>query len=183
MRCSWAVENEVLRKYHDLEWGVPVHDDATHFQMITLEGAQAGLSWLTVLQKRENYRNLFKNFDPNEISRMSDKDLECCLLDAGIVRNRLKVYSVRKNASVFLEMQKEFGTFNAYIWSFTNGKQLLVKHEDKSAGKEIYEPVSKELKQRGMSFVGPTIIQSYLLAIGVLNGHEKGCYRRGECRK
>lgn len=180
-RCAWVPESKPhYVKYHDEEWGVPVHNDAMHFEMLVLEGAQAGLSWETILLRREGYRKAFHNFDLKKIVKMKDEELEKLLKNPAIIRNRLKVFSVRKNAEVFIQIQKEFGSFDAYVWGFVGGKTgaidwgkvtaLPIKTEESDA-------LSKDLKKRGMTFVGSTIIFAYMLAIGMVNGHTKECHR------
>ena len=180
-RCTWCPQDKPdYIDYHDNEWGIPVHNDLKHFEMITLEGAQAGLSWYTILKRRENYRKAFKNFDPKKIAMMTDSDLNSLLSDSGIIRNRLKIYSVRKNASAFLSIQKEFGSFDAYVWRFVNGKTIV---NLPNALKDIpprtieSDKLSKDLKKRGMSFVGSTIIYAYMQAIGMINDHMQVCFK------
>lgn len=177
-RCKWA-EKEIFHKYHDEEWGVPVHDDITHFEFLTLEGAQAGLSWETILKKRDEYRKVFSGFDPVKVSKFSDIKLEKILTNPGVVRNRLKIYSVRKNAKVFLDIQKEFGSFDKYIWGFVNNEVVnnnIENIEDMPAKTELSDSISKDLKKRGMTFVGSTIIYAYLQAVGIINDHENTCF-------
>lgn len=177
-RCSWPGDDPLMLAYHDNEWGIPVHDDQKHFEMLLLEGAQAGLNWKTVLYKRENYRKRFKQFDPKKIAKMTDRDLEACLKDEGLIRNRLKIYGARKNAIAFLAIQKEFGTFDDYIWAFVDNQTIVNqpnKLSDIPASTKISERLSKDLKKRGMTFVGPTIIYAYLQATGLVNDHVKGC--------
>lgn len=177
-RCDWTNAN--LLEYHDEEWGVPVHDDRKHFEMLILEGAQAGLSWETVLRKREAYRTAFQGFEPEKVARMTDNELEEQLENPGIIRNRLKIFTTRKNAIVFLDIQKEFGSFDAYIWRFAGGKPLNGKHEtqtDVPATTAESWAISKDLKKRGMSFVGPTIIYAYMQAVGIVNDHLVSCFR------
>jgi DNA-3-methyladenine glycosylase I len=180
-RCPWAPENKLFyRDYHDHEWGVPVHDDRDHFEMLILEGAQAGLSWETILKRRADYRRVFMNFDPVRVARMTDSDLEKCLTDPGIIRNRLKVYGTRKNAHVFLDIQKEYGTFDSYVWSFTGGKPIQNKWQsmaDVPTWAPVSDALSKDLKKRGMTFVGTTIIYAYMQAIGMVNDHLTSCFR------
>ena len=159
-RCGWA-RSDLAIAYHDQEWGVPQHEDRALFECLTLEGAQAGLSWETILQKRENYRKAFAGFDPNRISRFSRRKILSLMGDAGIVRNRLKIESTVANAKAFLAVQKEFGSFDAYIWRFEDAKAM-----------------SKDLLERGFRFVGPTICYAFMQAIGIVNDHEKGCFRR-----
>jgi len=159
-RCKWVDLNDPLYvKYHDTEWGVPVHDDRTLFELLILEGAQAGLSWKTVLHRREGYRKAFKNFDPKKVAKMSPETL---FDDERIIRNKLKIKSAIKNAQVFLDIQKEFGSFDTYLWGWENDAK----------------GISKDLKRRGMSFVGETIMYAYLQAVGMVNDHDKGCFKR-----
>lgn len=182
-RCSWCVGNELYEKYHDEEWGVLVHDDRKLFEFLVLEGAQAGLSWITVLKKRENYRDVCDNFDYNKIVNYDEKKIEKLLQNEGIIRNRLKINSVVKNAKVFLKIQKEFGSFDNYIWSFTNYKQI--KNNFKSIKEipvktDISDKISKDLKKRGMSFVGSTIIYAFMQAVGIVNDHTQDCFKFGK---
>ena len=185
-RCTWVPDNNPeYQKYHDEEWGVPVHDDKKHFEMLILEGAQAGLSWETVLKKREGYRNAFNNFDVKKCAEMSDNELEKLMKNESIIRNRLKIFSVRKNAVAFIAIQKEFGSFDKYIWSFTEDKTIVNKFTSISqipSETEISKKISKDLKKRGMTFVGPTIIYAYMQAVGIANDHIKSCFRFNECK-
>lgn len=184
-RCAWVPENNFeYQKYHDCEWGVPVHDDGKLFEMLVLEGAQAGLSWEIVLKKREGYRKAFNNFDVKKCAQMSDEELEKLMQNPSIIRNRLKIFSVRKNAIAFQKIQEEFGSFDKYIWSYVNGKQLInnVKSISEIPIKtEISDKISKDLKKRGMSFIGSTIIYAYMQAVGLVNDHTKDCFRFSEC--
>ena len=171
---------EFYADYHDNQWGVPLHNDQLLFEMLILEGAQAGLSWETVLKKRTGYRKAFYNFDPKQVSVMTDNELENLRTNPDIIRNRLKIYSTRKNALVFLKIQQEFGSFDNYIWGFVNGKPIinnLQNKEDVPASTNISDKISKDLKKRGMSFVGSTIIYAYMQAIGMVNDHIKECWR------
>lgn len=182
IRCAWAEKSKLPHEqhYHDTEWGVPVHDDHKHFEMLILEGAQAGLSWETILKLREGYRRAFKQFDPKKVAAMSDSELEALLLDPTIVRNRLKVFSARKNALVFLAIQKEFGSFNAYVWPFVGGNPKINRpktRDDVPAQTAESDYLSKDLKKRGMSFVGSTIIYAYMQAVGMVNDHVVSCFR------
>lgn len=182
-RCTWAAK-EIFHPYHDDEWGVPVHDDTKLFEMLVLEGAQAGLSWETVLKKREAYRDAFCGFDPNACAELTDDYLESQLDNAGIIRNRLKVFSVRKNAVAFLEIQKRFGSFDAYIWNFIEGEPIVNAFktlEDIPVSTDVSDAIAKDLKKRGMSFVGTTIMYAYMQATGMVNDHEVGCFRYKEC--
>ena len=179
-RCDWANSNELETKYHDEEWGVPVHDDRKLFEMLILEGAQAGLSWDTILKKKEAYRLAFKNFDPQAVANMTDEELQEQLQNPGIVRNRLKVYSTRKNAIAFLQIQQEFGSFDAYVWQFVDGKPLVgnfTTMQEVPITTPISDALSKDLKKRGMSFVGSTIMYAYMQAVGMVNDHLVSCFR------
>ncbi|NTW82315.1 MAG: DNA-3-methyladenine glycosylase I [Chlorobiaceae bacterium] len=185
-RCSWAESSQMEIAYHDEEWGVPVHDDWKHFEMLILEGAQAGLSWKTVLQKREAYRKAFHQFDHVKVASMTDDELEEQLKNPGIVRNRLKVYAARKNALVFLDIQKEFGSFDAYVRQFTevgpvDGKRINMA--DVPAKSAESDALSKDLKKRGMSFVGSIIIYAYMQAVGLVNDHLVSCFRYPDVMK
>ena len=184
-RCAWAdnSSSEYIR-YHDEEWGVPVWDDQTQFEFLLLEGAQAGLSWSTILHKRDGYRKNFANFDPEQVARFSKKRIETILKDSAIVRNRLKVESAVTNAKEFLRVQKEFGTFCEYIWSFVGGTPIQNKirsqRDFRSTSPEL-DALSKDLKKRGFRFVGSTIIYAHLQAVGMVNDHEVGCFRHKPC--
>ncbi|MGF1524924.1 MAG: DNA-3-methyladenine glycosylase I [Leptolyngbyaceae cyanobacterium] len=173
---------EFYADYHDQEWGIPVHDDRKLFEMLILEGAQAGLSWETILKKREGYRQAFHQFDPEKVAAMKDETLEALRQDATIVRNRLKIYAARKNAHVFLSIQKEFGSFDAYVWQFVDG-QPIVGHWETFAAVPVTTPesnaLSKDLKKRGMTFVGSTIIYAYMQAVGLVNDHLTDCWCYG----
>lgn len=180
-RCAWVSLNRPeYVAYHDQEWGRPVHDDRTLFEMLILEGAQAGLSWYTILRRREGYRKAFKGFDPKRVAKMTDVELERLLTEGDIIRNRLKVYATRKNAQAFLAIQKEFGSFDRYVWGFVGGRP--VRHRPKTL-KEIpssipaSQTLSKDLKKRGMSFVGEAIIYAYMQAVGLVDDHMRDCYR------
>jgi DNA-3-methyladenine glycosylase I len=180
-RCAWANEtrpDEV--HYHDTEWGCPVHDDRKHFEMLILEGAQAGLSWYTILKRREHYRQAFKNFEPAKVARMKDAELEDLLTNSLLIRNRLKIFSVRKNAQVFLEIQKEFGSFDAYLWLFVGGQPKINRPKslkDIPAKTPESDALSKDLKKRGMSFVGSTIMYAYMQAVGLVDDHTIECFK------
>ncbi len=181
-RCGWA-KNELAIEYHDLEWGVPVHDDRLFFEFLILEGAQAGLSWDTVLAKRENYRRLFDNFDAAKVARYSEAKCKKLLADPGIIRNRLKVSSAVRNAKAFLKVQKEFGSFDAYIWTFVGGRPIDGKRKelgDVPARTEISDEISKDLKRRGFNFVGSTIMYAFMQATGLVNDHQTTCFRYEE---
>jgi DNA-3-methyladenine glycosylase I len=186
VRCGWASTDPTLERYHDEEWGVPNHDDARHFELLILEGAQAGLSWLTVLRKREAYRRVYRRFDPVRVARFGKRDVERLLADPGIVRNRAKVESSINNARRFLAVQEEFGTFDAYLWKWTNGKPVVNRWRTISEvppTSELSDLISKDLKGRGFSFVGSTIIYSHLQAVGVVNDHLVSCFRWGRLAK
>ncbi|OQX93638.1 MAG: DNA-3-methyladenine glycosylase [Rickettsiaceae bacterium 4572_127] len=182
-RCAWVDESsEVYKNYHDNEWGRAVHDDRLLFEMLILEGAQAGLSWLTVLKKRSNYKELFDDFNVKLVAKYDDKKVEELLLNSGIIRNHLKVNSAIKNAKVFIKIQEEFGSFDSYIWGFVGGKQVVnnIKSiKELPAKTELSDEISKDLKSRGMNFVGSTIIYAYLQAVGIVNDHENDCF----CKK
>lgn len=186
-RCAWVPNNNIeYQKYHDEEWGMPVHDDKKHFEMLILEGAQAGLSWETVLKKRNGYREAFNNFDVEKCTKMTDEELEKLLQNPNIIRNRLKIFSVRKNAIAFLKIQEEFGSFDDYIWRYVGRKPLINNVSSISeipAKTEISDKISKDLKKRGMSFVGSTIIYAHMQAVGLVNDHTTDCFRFSECSK
>jgi DNA-3-methyladenine glycosylase I len=176
-RCHWA-RTEPMIAYHDREWGVPVHDDRTLFEFISLEGAQAGLSWETVLRKRDRYRDLFRNFDPALVARITPALIEKILKDPGIIRNRAKVESVIGNAKVLLEIRREFGSFDAYIWRFVGGKPVVNRRrsgEEVPASTEQSEAMSRDLRKRGFRFVGPTICYAFMQAVGMVNDHLVSC--------
>lgn len=182
--CPWCGDDPLYRRYHDEEWGVPVHDDQVLFEYLTLEGAQAGLSWITVLRKRERYREVFAGFDPVKVARFTPAKQEKLLQDPGIVRNRLKVESTVSNAKAFLAVQKEFGSFDRYLWGFVDGKPVVNRPRgrgDVPAVTPLAERISKDLKKRGFRFVGPTIIYAYLQAVGVVNDHMIQCPRHAAC--
>lgn len=178
-RCGWCGDLDFYVHYHDHEWGVPVYDDRHLFEMLILEGAQAGLSWSTILKRRDGYRALFHQFDIEKVANMTDAELEAVLTDARIIRNRLKVFSARKNARAFMAIQKEFGSFSDYLWGFVDHTPLLNRPQtlkDVPAKTSLSDKISKDLKKRGMSFVGSTIIYAYMQAVGLVNDHVKGCY-------
>ena len=184
-RCSWCGDDPLYVQYHDEEWGVPVKDDQRLFEFIILEGAQAGLAWITVLRKREGYRALFDNFDPRKIARYTDKKLDKLLLDPRIIRNRLKVYGARKNARAFLEVQAEFGSFADYIWGFVDGTPIQNKWKSMSelpATSALSDSISKDMTKRGFTFVGSTIIYAHMQASGMVNDHLEDCFRHRECK-
>jgi DNA-3-methyladenine glycosylase I len=167
-----------MAAYHDREWGVPVHDDRVLFEFITLEGAQAGLSWETILRKREAYRRAFAGFDPAKVARFTAARRRRLMLDAGIVRNRLKIDSTITNARAFLQVQREFGSFDRFLWEFAGGRQVLGRGGRPPARTALSDALSKELKRRGFRFVGTTICYAFLQAVGVVNDHARGCFRR-----
>jgi len=180
-RCDWGTRGgDLMTAYHDEEWGVPVHDDRLQFEFLTLESAQAGLSWLVVLRKREAYRKAFADFDPERVARFTDKRLEKLLLDEGIIRNRLKIVAAVTNAQRFLDVQEEFGTFDKYIWRFVDGRPIqnrIAKMKDIKATSKESDALSKDLKQRGFKFVGSTIIYAHMQAVGMVNDHTVTCFR------
>lgn len=181
-RCGWA-KNELNIPYHDTEWGVPLHDDRGLFEFLILEGAQAGLSWDTILRKRENYRAAFDNFDAAKIAKYADAKCAKLMLNEGIIRNRLKIASAVRNARAFLAVQKEFGSFDKYIWGFVGGRPLdnkLKDHRDVPAKTEISDTISKDLKKRGFNFVGSTIMYAFMQATGMVNDHLVTCFRYEE---
>ena len=185
-RCAWCGDDPLYVRYHDEEWGVPVRDDKTLFEFIILEGAQAGLAWITVLRKREGYRDLFDDFEVQKIARYSDKKLEKILLDPRIIRNRLKVFGARKNAKAFIQVQKEFGSFAEYMWGFVDDTPIQNAWKDMAslpATTEISDAMSKDLKKRGFTFVGSTIMYAHMQATGMVNDHSVDCFRRKECKK
>ena len=177
-RCEWCGDDPLYVKYHDEEWGVPVHDDRTLFEFLVLEGAQAGLSWITILRKREGYRKAYDDFDVQKVASYDESKIEELLINPDIVRNKLKVRSSVNNAKLFMEIQKEFGSFDSYIWSFTDGKQIINSWEEISqmpVTSELSDNVSRDLKKRGFKFSGSTIISSYLQAVGIINDHTIWC--------
>lgn len=180
-RCPWVpLENDLYIKYHDEEWGVPIHDDRTHFEFLILEGSQAGLSWETILKRREGYRNNFADFDPVKVAKFDEKKIQAILQDPGVIRNKAKVNSAVNNAKRFLEIQKEFGSFDKYIWQFVNNKTInhkLKKIGDYPTYTKEAEALSKDLKKRGFNFVGPTIIYAHMQACGLFNDHTIDCFR------
>lgn len=184
-RCDWAgFTDPVYIDYHDSEWGVPVTDDRHLFEMLILEGAQAGLSWITILKRRETYRKAYDNFDPVKVAAYDDQKKAELLADPGIIRNRRKVDASVRNAQVFLDMQKEFGSFSAWLWSFTDGMPIQGDYQtlsDMPVTSDLSDRISAELKSRGMSFVGSTIMYAYLQAVGVYNNHVSGCFRFSVC--
>jgi DNA-3-methyladenine glycosylase I len=184
-RCAWCLKFDQYIDYHDREWGVPVHDDNIHFEFLILEGAQAGLSWATILKRREGYRKAFADFDPLKVSRFSEKKLEKLLLDPGIIRNRLKVFAAVNNAKRFLEVQKEFGSFDKYIWSFVNDAPIVNRWKELTeipAISKQSDALSRDLIKRGFKFVGSTVIYAHMQACGLINDHLVSCFRYKETK-
>ena len=186
-RCGWvSLDDPLMLAYHDREWGVPVHDDRTHFEFLILEAAQAGLSWSIVLRKREGYRRAFSNFDPEKVARYSDLKIQKLTLDAAIVRNRMKIAAAVRSASAFLAIQREFGSFDAYCWRFVDGRPKLNRRKSMAempATSAESDAFSKDLKHRGFNFVGSTIIYAYMQAVGMVNDHLVNCFRYRETRR
>ncbi|HEY0199553.1 MAG TPA: DNA-3-methyladenine glycosylase I [Rhodanobacter sp.] len=183
-RCQWAISDDLMRDYHDTEWGVPLHDDSSLFEFLCLEGAQAGLSWRTVLTKRDNYRKAFHQFDIAHVAAMKDRELEKLMLDPGVIRNRLKIWSARDNAITALGVIEEFGSLDAYLWSFVDGKPLVNRWRgmgDVPASTPLSDHMSKTLKKHGFRFVGTTICYSMMQATGMINDHLVGCFRHAVC--
>ena len=184
VRCGWATwGSDLMLRYHDEEWGKPLHDDRAFFELLTLEGAQAGLSWTTILNKRENYRRAFNKFDFEKVARYSEKDVDRLLADAGIVRNRLKIQSAIGNANAFIRMREECGTFDNYIWGFVGGsprKNAFTDLKQLPATTPESDAMSKDLKKRGFRFVGSTICYAFMQSAGLVNDHAVGCFRYGE---
>ena len=184
-RCTWCGDDELYVRYHDEEWGVPLYDDDTLFEFLMLEGAQAGLAWITVLRKREGYRAVFDGFDANKIARYTDRKLDKLLQDARIIRNRLKVYSARQNARAFLQVQEEWGSFSDYMWHFVDGKPIQNRWKSMKqlpASTPLSDAISRDLKKRGFNFVGSTIVYAHMQATGMVNDHTTDCFRHKECK-
>jgi len=183
-RCDWLnLKNELYVKYHDEEWGVPVHDDRIFFEFLVLEGAQAGLSWSTILKKRENYRTAFDGFDYEKVAKYDSNKTEELMKNEGIIRNQLKISSAIRNAKVFLEIKREFGSFDKYIWEFVDNEPIknnFESLEDFPAKTEVSDKISADLKKRGMNFVGSTIIYAFMQSVGLVNDHMVGCFRFGD---
>ncbi|MGE5627544.1 MAG: DNA-3-methyladenine glycosylase I [Solirubrobacterales bacterium] len=182
-RCSWCGDNEIYVRYHDEEWGFPVHDDNKHFEFLVLESAQAGLNWLTVLKKRENYRAAYDNFDVVKVAEYGEDKFNELMNNPGIIRNKLKIAASINNAKCFIDIQKEFGSFDKYIWGFTQNKQVVNNWgalNEVPASTELSDKISKDLKNRGFKFVGTTIIYSQLQATGLINDHITSCFRHAE---
>ena len=185
-RCGWCEGDDLAMRYHDEEWGVPLRDDRALFEFLVLEGAQAGLAWITVLRKREGYRAAFDGFDPAQVARYSDRKLQRLLRDPRIIRNRLKVLSARQNARAFLAVQEEWGSFSNYIWHFQDGEPVQNcwrSTADVPATSPLSERIGKDLKRRGFGFVGATIVYAHMQATGMVNDHLVDCFRHAECRK
>lgn len=185
-RCEWGNSDPIYVSYHDEEWGVPLHDDRKIFEFLCLEGAQAGLNWLMILKKRENYRKAFANFDASKVARFSENKIERLLQDPGIVRNRLKVNAFIQNARAFLQVQEEFGSFDSFIWRFVDGKPIRNRWRSMSeipASSPVSDLMSKDLKQRGFKFVGSTICYAHMQAAGMVNDHVVSCFRFKELSK
>jgi len=182
-RCQWSIGSDSMRDYHDLEWGTPLHDEHRLFEFLVLEGAQAGLSWSTVLNKRPRYVEVFDRFDPAKVAAYGDAKVASLLDDAGIIRNRLKIHSAIRNARAFLEIQAEHGSFDGYLWGFVGGEPKVNRRENLSelpASTAESDALSKDLKERGFNFVGTTICYAFMQAIGMVNDHEVGCFRYAE---
>jgi len=186
-RCAWVNPDDPLMvDYHDREWGLPVHDDRKHFEFLVLEGAQAGLSWSTILKRREGYRRAFAGFDPEKIARFTDRQIEKLVQDTSIIRNRMKIEASVRNARQFLTIQKEFGSFDGYAWRFVDGRPILNRRKgmgDIPATSPESDAFSKDLKQRGFGFVGSTIIYSHMQAVGMVNDHLVDCFRYREVQR
>lgn len=184
-RCGWSDGNDLYHAYHDREWGVPVHEDRTLFEFLILEGAQAGLSWITVLKKREAYREAFDGFDPQKVAAYDDEKVEALLQNKSLIRNRLKIKSAVQNAQAFLKVQNEYGSFDTYIWSYVDGKPI-VGHwkslDEVPASSDLSDKISKDLKKRGFNFVGSTIVYSFLQATGLVMDHITSCFRYEELK-
>ncbi len=184
-RCPWCGTDELYVRYHDDEWGAPTHDDRRHFEFLVLESAQAGLSWITILRKRENYRKAYRGFDPRKVARFTARDVERLLGDPGIVRNRAKIEASISNARLFLAMQEERGSFDAYLWSWTEGRPVTNRWKsiaEVPARTELSDAVAKDLKARGFRFLGSTIMYSHMQAVGVVDDHLASCFRARQSR-
>ena len=184
VRCGWCGEDPLYQHYHDNQWGVPCRDDRTLFEFVVLEGAQAGLSWITILRKREHYRKAFANFDVQRVAAFNEQDIERLLQNPGIVRNRLKVASAVTNARCFIELQNQFGSFSDYIWGFVDGTPIInhwSSHAEIPASTELSNKISKDMKRRGFKFFGTTICYAHLQATGVVNDHTTACFRHSQC--
>jgi DNA-3-methyladenine glycosylase I len=173
-RCTWAGSDEIYIRYHDEEWGIPTHDDRMLFEMLVLESFQAGLSWITILKKRENFKKAFDDFDVEKVACYGDDKIDELRLNEGIIRHKGKITSAINNAQVFIEIQNEFGSFDEYIWGFTDGEIIKAEYLTES---DLSKTISKDLKKRGMRFIGPTIIYSYLESIGIIDNHQEDCFK------
>jgi DNA-3-methyladenine glycosylase I len=185
VRCPWPANDKLYQKYHDKEWGVPIHNDRKLFEFLLLEGFQAGLSWRTILTKRPNFRKAFDTFDFNKIAKYDKRKINSLMKDAGIIRNQLKINSAVTNAKAFIKVRKEFGTFDKYIWGFVNGKPIKNKFstlKELPAKTELSDLISKDLKNRGFNFVGSTIVYAHMQATGMVNDHLTSCFRYNECK-
>jgi DNA-3-methyladenine glycosylase I len=183
-RCPWCGDDPLYVDYHDKEWGVPCHDDRKLFEFLILEGAQAGLSWITILRKRDGYRKAFADFDPEAVAKFGDKDIARLLANPGIVRNRLKISAAIGNARAFLKVQEEFGSFDAYSWAFVGGKPIVGEWSSLAeipAETDVSRAMSRDLRKRGFRFVGPTICYAHMQAVGMVNDHLVSCFRHGRC--
>ena len=186
VRCGWCLSDPVYISYHDLEWGVPVHDDRRQFEFLVLESAQAGLSWLTILKRREGYRMLYENFDPDQVARFDDKRIARMLEDSRIIRNRKKIESSINNAVRFLEIREEFDSFDQYLWGFTGGRQVINTFRELSEippSNDLSDRIARDMKKRGFQFLGSTIIYAHLQATGMVNDHLVDCFRYEACRQ
>jgi DNA-3-methyladenine glycosylase I len=182
-RCGWCVGDTLYEAYHDTEWGVPVYDDAVLFEFLILETFQAGLSWITILRKRENFRNALDNFDYKKIAKYNQEKIDALLQDSGIIRNKLKIKATITNAQAFMKIQDEFGSFNNYIWKFTDGKPIknaIKNYKEAPANTLLSDAISKDLKKRGFKFVGTTVMYAHMQATGMVNDHEITCFRYNE---
>jgi len=185
-RCDWCLGNELYMEYHDKEWGLPVHDDSIHFEFLVLESAQAGLSWLTILKRRENYRNAYDGFDPVKVAHYDENKIQSMLNDPGIIRNRKKIESSINNARLFLEIVNEFTSFDSYIWNFTDGKVITNKWKHLSEippNTELSDRITKNMKNRGFKFIGTSIMYAHLQSIGIINDHLVDCFRYTEVQQ
>ena len=183
-RCEWANSSEMMANYHDTEWGLPTHSDRQHYEFLILEGAQAGLSWATILKRRKGYEKAFAKFDPKKVAKYTKAKINSLLKDEGIIRNRLKVESAVHNAKLFLDIQKDFGSFDKYAWQFVGGKQINRKRKgmsDLQATSPESDAFSKDLKKRGFKFVGSTVIYAHMQAVGMINDHTIKCFRHKDC--
>lgn len=183
VRCGWCVGDDLYEAYHDQEWGTPVYDDETLFEFLILETFQAGLSWITILRKRENFRKALDNFDCKKIAKYEQSKIDSLLQDSGIIRNKLKVKATVTNAQAFMKIQEEFGSFSKYIWNFVDGKPItnkLASYKDAPANTPLSDTISKDLKKRGFKFVGSTVIYAHMQATGMVNDHQTDCFRYNE---